>query len=99
MRINTGDTKDASQVDLNQAQATRDASVAADPGTSANRSSMGPDSITLTGASDLVQMILNSGTDARSLRVAQLKQQIDSNSYAMDPAAVSRALVDDHLTD
>jgi anti-sigma28 factor (negative regulator of flagellin synthesis) len=99
MRINTGDTKDASQVDLNQAQATRDASVAADPRTSANRSSIGPDSIALTGASDLVQMILNSGTDARSLRAAQLKQQIDSNSYAMDPAAVSRALVDDHLTD
>jgi anti-sigma28 factor (negative regulator of flagellin synthesis) len=44
-------------------------------------------------------MVLNSGTEARSLRIAQLKAQIDGNTYAVDPAAVSRALIDAHLTD
>jgi anti-sigma28 factor (negative regulator of flagellin synthesis) len=99
MRIHTGNTKDASQVDLNQAPGTRDISAATEAGASAASASLGFDSIALTGASGLVSMVLNSGTEARSLRIAQLKAQIDGNTYAVDPAAVSRALIDAHLTD
>jgi len=99
MRINTGNTKDASQVDLSQTQGTRDVNAAAEHGAPTASSSSGSDSIALTGASGLVSMVLNSGIEARSLRIEQLKQQIDSGNYAIDHGAVSRALIDAHMAD
>ncbi len=57
------------------------------------------DSITLTSTRDLVQQALNSGSEARLARILELKQQIESNQYQVDPLAVSRALIDAHLAD
>jgi len=98
MRINNITSKDASQVELNQASATRDASTADSKG-STTGAGLGLDSIALSGVSSLVPLVLNAGNDVRSQRVAELKAQYESNTYNIDPVAVSRALISEHLTD
>ena len=96
MTIKTNGATDATQIDLNQARESRDISNAS-PLESTTTGSRGTDSIALSGIRDLVQQALSSGADARTARIAQLKQQIDSNQYQVDPVAVSRALINAHL--
>ncbi len=99
MKINADDTTDSSQINLNQTRAAREASDAAASGPSASGRAPGADSIALSGLGALVQQTLNSGSDARTARVQELKQQLDSGQYPIDPVAVSQALIAAHLSD
>lgn len=92
-----GDMTDASQINLDQTRSNREVvdTTASTPNSTV--SSPSSDSITLSGISDLVQQALSAGTDARSARVQQLKQLIDSNQYSIDPVAVSNAIISAHL--
>lgn len=51
------------------------------------------DSVMLSNAAGLVQQALSAGQVARASRVQQLKQQIESGQYNVDPAAVGSALI------
>ena len=64
------------------------------PAGSATRSASLEDSIELSTAADLVQRASSAGAAARASRVQQLKQQIEAGEYTVDPAALSRALID-----
>ncbi|MBZ5610078.1 MAG: flagellar biosynthesis anti-sigma factor FlgM [Acidobacteriia bacterium] len=99
MKIKTGDATDASQINLDQARAPRPAGGADLAGSAAIGRSTAADSIALSSTKDLVQQALSAGSDARAARVLELKQQIESNQYRIDPLAVSRALIDAHLAD
>ena len=96
MKIKTDGAPNASQIDLNQTQQSREVSSTSAPGPSSAGSITG-DSITISGLSDLVQQAVNSGADARTARVEQLRQLVQSNQYNVDPEAVSRALINAHL--
>jgi flagellar biosynthesis anti-sigma factor FlgM len=81
-----------SQVQLDHARAASDA-------TSADSSRSGPvesgqdDSVALSGAAGLVQQAQNAGSADRASRVQQLKQQIESGQYTIDPAAIGNAII------
>ena len=52
------------------------------------------DSIELSTAADLVQRASSAGASARASRVEQLKQQIESGRYSVEPRALSSAVID-----
>ena len=60
---------------------------------SAFNSRLGGDSVELSGTS----VAVGSFNSARDARLQQLTKAVQSNSYSINPAAVSRALVDETL--
>ena len=96
MRIKNDNTTAASEIGLSQTRESRDAANAA-ASKPAAIGSPAADSVALTGVRDLVQRAVSSGADARAARINQLKQQIASNQYEVDPLAVSQALISAHL--
>jgi flagellar biosynthesis anti-sigma factor FlgM len=99
MKIKTGDATDAAQINVEQARSPRPVSGADRAMPGAIASPPNADSIALSSTKDLVQRALNAGSDARLARILELKQQIESGQYHIDPLAVSRSLVDAHLAD
>lgn len=97
MNIKTTDAAAASQVNLSQTLEPRDVSRAGVSESSSPGSAPAVDSIALSNTSDLVQLALQSGTDARAARVQELRQQIQNNQYQVDPLTVSRSLISAHL--
>jgi len=85
------------QVDLNQTRAVRGVGAQSAAGSASNSRPSGSDSITLSSNSDLVRLALSAGSDARSARVAELQQQVQSGQYQADAGAVSQALINAHL--
>jgi flagellar biosynthesis anti-sigma factor FlgM len=51
------------------------------------------DSIVLSTAARLVQQAWSAGAADRASRVQQLKQQVESGEYSIDPAAIGCALI------
>jgi flagellar biosynthesis anti-sigma factor FlgM len=82
-----------SQLHLDQARGANGVAPADSTGSSAASSGVGGDSVALSGAAGLIHQALNAGSDARSARVQQLKQQIESGQYAIDSAAIGNAIV------
>ncbi len=99
MKIKTGDATDAAQINLDQARSTRPPAGADLAGSASIGRSAAADSIALSSSKNLVQQALTAGSEARLARVLELKQQIESGQYRIDPLAVSRALIDAHLAD
>jgi anti-sigma28 factor (negative regulator of flagellin synthesis) len=93
MRITT----DASQIDLSPSRSARETAPGAGSGTGISGSAAGADRIALSGISELVQQAQNAGSDDRAARVKELRQQIDSNQFEIDPLAVSQALINSSL--
>ena len=52
------------------------------------------DSVALSSAAIQIHQALSAGADARAERVQQLKQQIATGQYALDPASIGSALLD-----
>jgi len=99
MSIKTGDTTNASQINLNPTPEPRD--VSRGGGSSVTSSSGAPqaaDSIALSNTNALVQQALSAGTDERTARVQELKQLYDNNQYYADPVTVSRSLISAHIS-
>ena len=65
-----------------------------DPANSPASATLHGDSVTLSGATGLVQQALTAGADTRASRVLELRQQIQTGQYTIDPAAISSALTD-----
>ena len=82
-----------SQLHLEQARAANGVAPADSTGGSAASSSVAGDSVALSGAAGLIHKALSAGSETRAARVQQLKQQIESGQYAIDPAAISNAIV------
>ena len=61
---------------------------------STTRAGSQEDSIELSTAADLVQRASSAGASARASRVEQLKQQIESGRYSVEPRALSSAVID-----
>jgi flagellar biosynthesis anti-sigma factor FlgM len=99
MNIKTGDATNASQINLDQTRAPRQSGSVDASGQTVTGPAVGGDSIALSSTRDLIQQALSAGSDARLARIQELKQQIDSNQYQVDPVAVSRALISAHLAD
>ncbi len=96
MKIKTGDTPDATRMDLNPTRGTREAGgPAASNSVSPNRTPSG-DSIALSTTTGLVQQAMGAGLDARAARVLELQKQFQSGQYQVDAMAVSRALIEAH---
>jgi flagellar biosynthesis anti-sigma factor FlgM len=55
------------------------------------------DSVALSSGAVLAHQALNSGADARASRVAELRQQIQSGQYIVDPQAVANAMLDSNI--
>ena len=55
------------------------------------------DSVALSNGAGLAHQALSAGVDARASRVAELRQQIQSGQYNIDPAAISQAILDSGL--
>jgi len=81
-----------SQVQLDHARATGEAT-SADSSRSGQIDSGQDDSVALSGAAGLIHQAQSAGSDDRAARVQQLKQQIESGQYAIDPASISNAIV------
>lgn len=79
---------------------TRAASQAAptDSESSATITGASGDSVALSGAAGLIHQALNAGSSASADRVQQLKQQIESGQYVVDPAAISNAVLNASIT-
>jgi len=97
MTIKNGDTAGVSQMNLDQTSGSRQVGNVASSGSGSVARTPANDSIALSNTSDLVQQALTSGTDARSARVLQLRQLVQTNQYHVDAAAVASALIDAHL--
>ena len=67
--------------------------VSADASGLAKSTGLGDDSVALSSAAHMVQQALGAGSDARAVRVAELRQQIQSGQYVTDPAAISQAIL------
>jgi flagellar biosynthesis anti-sigma factor FlgM len=52
------------------------------------------DSVALSSAASQVQQALSAGADTRAARVQQLRQQIETGQYAIDPVAIGNAVLD-----
>jgi anti-sigma28 factor (negative regulator of flagellin synthesis) len=98
MKIHSGDVPDTMEIQIDQARQSREVTDSTGPTTGSKAGTGSSDSIALTGVSDVVQLALNAGTNERADRVQQLKQLVDSNQYATDPAALSRAMIGAQLT-
>ena len=85
-----------SQLHLDQTRAAAGTGSADSANSSSNPGALG-DSVALSGASRLIQQALNAGSDARATRVQQLKQQIESGQYVVDPAAISSAILNQSI--
>jgi hypothetical protein len=96
MRINRGDTTNASQVNLDETRQPREVTDSTVPTAATGGSAS--DSIALTGVSDLVQLALSAGGGERADRLQQLQQLVETNQYSVDPASVSSALIAAHLS-
>jgi len=97
MTINNTGNSGVSRTDLDQTRGPQQIGKASSSGASPLDSTPADDSIILSGTNDLVQQALSSGTDARSARVLQLRQLIESNQYHVDAAAVASAVINAHL--
>jgi flagellar biosynthesis anti-sigma factor FlgM len=97
MTIKNGDTAGVSRTNVEQTTESRKIGnvASSDPGSVARPPAA--DSIVLSNTNDLVQQALASGTDARSARILQLRQLVETNQYHVDAAAVASALIDAHL--
>jgi flagellar biosynthesis anti-sigma factor FlgM len=82
----------APQVHVEHSRATSESS-SAGPSGSAAVSGSAEDSIVLSTAAGLVQQASSAGATDRASRVQQLKQQVESGEYSIDPAAISSALI------
>lgn len=82
-----------SQLHLDQTRAANGATLGDSAGSAASSGVTG-DSVTLSGAAELIHQALNAGSETRADRVQQLKQQIESGQYVVDPAAISNAILD-----
>jgi len=96
MRINGGDMTTNPEIELQPARSSREVVDSTAPAGSGG--SAASDSIALNGISSLVQLALSAGASQRADRVQQLKQLVDTNQYAIDPASVSRALIAAHMS-
>ena len=94
MRINRGEMTSNPEIEL---QLTRPSREAIDSKASTGLAA-GSDSVALNGVGDLAQLALSAGVSERADRVEQLKQLVDTNQYAIDPASVSRALIAAHMS-
>jgi len=81
-----------SQVQLDHARAAGE-TTSADSSRSGSVENGQSDSVALSGAAGLIHQAQNAGSDARAARVQQLKQQIESGQYAIDPAAIGNAIL------
>jgi len=97
MTINNTGNSGASRTDLDQTRGAQQIGKASSPGAGSLDATPADDSITLSGNGGLVQQALASGTDARSARIQQLRQLIESNQYHVDAAAVAGAVINAHL--
>lgn len=97
MNVKPGDTSNASQINLNSTPEPRDVSRSSLAESNPSTDSPAADSIALSNTSNLVQLALNSGTEARAARVQELKQLYQSNQYYADPVSVSRSLISAHI--
>ena len=97
MTIKNSDTVGVSGTNLDQTSAARQIGNAAPSNSGSVDRTPADDSIALSNTSDLVKQALVSGTDARSARILQLRQLVETNQYHVDAAAVASALIDAHL--
>lgn len=96
MKIKT-DAGNAPELAVDQARASRQTDGANATSSNATGISAGSDSIALSSTKDLVQRALSAGSETRLARILELRQQVQSNQYQVDPLAVSNALIDAHL--
>ncbi len=82
----------ASQLHVEHSRATGESAAAGPSGSGAASGSL-EDSIELSAAAVLVQQASSAGAADRASRVQQLKQQVESGQYSVDPAAISDALI------
>ena len=87
-----GNVSSGSQVQVEHSRAASE-SASAGLSDSAAVTGSGEDSIVLSTAARLVQQASSAGADDRASRVQQLKQQIESGAYSIDPATISSALI------
>jgi flagellar biosynthesis anti-sigma factor FlgM len=97
MTITNDDTSGVSRLDLERAGQSRPTDGAASSNSASTSQSPGSDSIALSTTNGIVEQALNAGTDARSNRIAELRQLVATNQYQVDAGAVSSALIDAHL--
>ena len=98
MNIKPGDNSNPSQINLTQTSEPRDVSRTGASQPASVGGAQNTDSIALSNTSDLVQLALSAGVDARSARVQQLKELYENNQYYAEPLAVSRSLIDAHVS-
>lgn len=97
MTIKNGTTAGASQIDLDRTAGSRPVSSGSSSASSSGAASQASDSIALSQTNDLVQLALTTGSPARSARIEQLKNLVQTNQYQVDAGAVSNSLIDAHL--
>jgi len=87
-----GNVPSGSQVQVEHSRATGESASA---GLSSPVAAAGSqeDSIVLSTAAGLVQQAATAGAADRASRVQQLKQQVESGTYGLDPATISSALI------
>ncbi len=97
MDIQNENTGNVSRLNLEPASGAWQATTASSSKSTSDTGISTNDSITLSITNDIVQQALSSGTAARSSRIAELKQLVETNQYQVDAAAVSKALIEAHL--
>lgn len=73
---------------------TPNASSSNSKGTAASSSTSQSDGVQLSGFAGTLSKVLQSDSTGRSQRIAQLAAAVQSGTYQVDPAALSRAIVD-----
>ena len=97
MDIQNENTANVSRLNLEPTSGARQAANVSSSKSSPQSGTSTKDSITLSITNDIVQQALSSGAAARSSRIAELKQLVETNQYPVDAAALSNALIKAHL--
>ncbi|HUA20083.1 MAG TPA: flagellar biosynthesis anti-sigma factor FlgM [Bryobacteraceae bacterium] len=97
MMIKSGDSLDASRLGLDQTRGSQGVGTAGASASGSVQQNPTNDSISLSTPGDIVQQALTAGASSRAARIQQLKSQIDSNQYQVDPLATSQAIIGAHI--
>ena len=97
--VDTTQTGSSAPVQTGRTGATRGANPANGNGASSDKVSPSGDSVELSGFSGRVSQTLASASASRAQKVSQIAAAVQSGTYKVDSHAVSRALVDNAISE